>query len=1032
LKRLTLKELKKDVKVTAAPITCTDRKKVEVVQIDRDIKMRKEQEKAEKSKTNEINLIIDGIGDLLFVIDENRVITRVNKSTCEFFKKKPEELIGNHCYEAVHGTKAPWCNCPATKTFETKQTVTEEVNDPNVGIPLLVTTSPILDEQGEVKHVIHIAKDITKIKLAEMETHVAANLFDAISDTILLHDLEGNIVYFNEAANQTRGFTRDEFQTLNIKDLEYVDNPRFFEQQMKKLFDNGEATFEAANLRKDKTVMPVEIHSKVIEFDGKKLVLSVVRDITERKKLEKEKNSLLLDLGERVKELNSLYGISRIFEKSDTSLEIALQRTVELLPTAMRYPDITCARIAVANQEFSTKNFKETPWKLQADIKTLGKKVGFVKIIYLEERPTAAEGPFLKEERQLIDAIAERLGKIIERKDAEEKLKESQEKYETTFESSRDALMLFKEEGFFDCNTATLQLFGIDSVKEFSKYHPADLSPPKQPDGSPSMEAAIKHINKAFETGMDSFFWIHKRADGTTFPANVLLTRMTLKGRKILQATVRDITEQQKANDLLKKSEEKYRKFANSLPEIVFEVNDKGKFTFLNQKASELMGYTIDEMKQATFIQFLAAEDRQKAVLNMQRRIQGEKLSGNEYKLLKKDGSTFPAVIFSERIIQEDGKIGLSGVFVDISQIKEAEERQITLLNTANVLIQSVNVEGKFIYVNNEWKKVLGYTDQDLEKITLTNVIRKDHLTNCLSVFDQVMKGKSIYDVETVFVAKDGKEFVVSGNVCPVYKESKFVSTVGFFADITERKKTEEKLKENSERIAMMNEKLRVMGGLTRHDVRNKLFVITGNTFLLKKKHADQADIVNGLSKIEQAIRESVKIFDFAKIYEALGVEELSYVDVGKAADEATSQFPDLTFKVVNNCQGLTVFADSLLKQLFFNFIDNTRKYGKKTTTVRLYFEKLESGDLRLIYEDDGVGISQENKLKLFTEGFSTGGSTGFGLFLIKKMIEVYGWTIQENGTPDKGAKFTLTIPKLNKSQKENYQISTPKEANSQ
>ena len=76
-----------------------------------------------------------------------------------------------------------------------------------------------------------------------------------------------------------------------------------------------------------------------------------------------------------------------------------------------------------------------------------------------------------------------------------------------------------------------------------------------------------------------------------------------------------------------------------------------------------------------------------------------------------------------------------------------------------------------------------------------------------------------------------------------------------------------------------------------------------------------------------------------------------------------------------------------------------------------------------MIYEDDGVGISNENKSKLFNEGFSPTGSTGLGLFMIKKMMGIYGWQIQENGTPDEGAKFIITIPKLNKNGKENYQI---------
>jgi signal transduction histidine kinase len=117
------------------------------------------------------------------------------------------------------------------------------------------------------------------------------------------------------------------------------------------------------------------------------------------------------------------------------------------------------------------------------------------------------------------------------------------------------------------------------------------------------------------------------------------------------------------------------------------------------------------------------------------------------------------------------------------------------------------------------------------------------------------------------------------------------------------------------------------------------------------------------------------------------------------------------------------LLADSFLRQLFYNFIDNTRKYGKKTTATRIYFEKAESGELRLIYEDDGVGIPAENKVKLFTEGFSTGGSTGFGSFLSKKMMDVYGWTIQETGEAGKGAKFVITIPKVNQRGKENFQI---------
>jgi signal transduction histidine kinase len=210
---------------------------------------------------------------------------------------------------------------------------------------------------------------------------------------------------------------------------------------------------------------------------------------------------------------------------------------------------------------------------------------------------------------------------------------------------------------------------------------------------------------------------------------------------------------------------------------------------------------------------------------------------------------------------------------------------------------------------------------------------------------------------------------------------------------------------------------------LTRHDVRNKLSAVSGYAYLLKKKHADMADIVDGLSTIEQAVRDSMKIFDFAKMYEQLGSEDLILTNVGSKLKEATALFSCELPKIINGCHELIILADSFLRQLFYNFIDNTRKYGKKTSYIRVYYEKMSTGDLQLVYEDDGVGIPAENKSKLFSEGFSTGGSTGFGLFLIKKMMDVYGWTITEEGEQGKGANFIITIPKLNKNGKENYQI---------
>jgi signal transduction histidine kinase len=128
------------------------------------------------------------------------------------------------------------------------------------------------------------------------------------------------------------------------------------------------------------------------------------------------------NLAERVKELNCLYNISRLFENDSLSIEDILRGVVSLIPPAWQYPDITCARIKLRDKEFKTVNFRETYWKQAQNIIVNKQQYGVMEIFYLEGRPDNDEGPFLKEERNLLQVITERLGHFIEHKMAEENL----------------------------------------------------------------------------------------------------------------------------------------------------------------------------------------------------------------------------------------------------------------------------------------------------------------------------------------------------------------------------------------------------------------------------------------------------------------------------------------------------------------------------------------------------------------------------------------------------------------------------------
>ena len=133
---------------------------------------------------------------------------------------------------------------------------------------------------------------------------------------------------------------------------------------------------------------------------------------------------------------------------------------------------------------------------------------------------------------------------LVEIRRNRKKYREHEARFKSLFETSTDALMILSENRFIDCNLETLSLFGLSSKREFVNLHPGELSPPTQPDGVKSMIAANKKIAYAFKNGHNKFEWVHRKKCGNDFPAEVWLTSIMLEGKPMIQATVRDISEQ--------------------------------------------------------------------------------------------------------------------------------------------------------------------------------------------------------------------------------------------------------------------------------------------------------------------------------------------------------------------------------------------------------------------------------------------------------------------------------------------------------
>ncbi|MCX8150306.1 MAG: PAS domain S-box protein [Candidatus Bathyarchaeota archaeon] len=645
-------------------------------------------EKESKRQMQEIRSIIDGIGDLLIVMDSSRRVILVNKKTCDFFKKKPEELLGKYCYEIFHGTDKPWPSCHATTTFSEKTTITGEIVDSILGITFLVTTSPILNEKGELIKCIHIAKDITEQK--KNEAKIAA-LLECTSSILKTHE---------------------------------------FAQVARSIFNSCKNLIGAT-----------AGYVALLSADGK------------------ENEVLFLDSG-------------------------GYRCTVD------------------PNLPMPIRGFREKAYQTQ---------------------------------------------KVV---------------YENNF-----------------------------AIGKWTQFLPRG------------------HVN------LDNVMFVPLIGDGKTVG-------------------------------------------------LIGLANKQAGFT--DEDASIAMAF------------------------------------GNYAVIALNNSRTW-----------------------SILQNKEAQLRAIT--NSAIDGIIMIDDEGKIVFWNPAAEKIFGYTSNDVTGKNLHlllspafyPVFEKSFVKFRESGVGEVI-GKI---VELEGLRKDGSKVPIELSLSALKLDNKF-HVVGIIRDISERKRVEKELQEEHDKVKMINEKLRVVGNLTRHDVRNKLCTVTGNAYLIKNKHPDQKDIVDGLTRIEQAIKKIEDILDFSRMYEQLGVEKLSLIDVGQKIEEALTLFPQINkLKVINKCNGLRVLADSFLRQLFYNLIDNSIKHGGYVTKIRVYFERPNAETLNLIYEDNGKGITDVNRQKLFTEGFSTTGSSGYGLYLIKKMIEVYGWDIQEKGKEGEGAKIVITIPRINHKGQENFQL---------
>ena len=295
---------------------------------------------------------------------------------------------------------------------------------------------------------------------------------------------------------------------------------------------------------------------------------------------------------------------------------------------------------------------------------------------------------------------------------------------------------------------------------------------------------------------------------------------------EVLRARVAELERREdehiRTDKALDESRSRFQAMADLLPESIYETDDRGNITFINSTASEVFGYTLDDFKRGMSpLDIFVAEDRERAAVNLQKRLKGERGSSIEYTGVKKDGARFPVILHASPIWEGDRCVGSRGVIVDITEQKRAEinlrESEERFRNLAEFLpgvsIQGYGTDGIVFYWNKASEDVYGYTGREAIGRNLADLIIPSELRHLfiegLGIGGRTTKsGELMPPGELQLLHKDG-------HLVPVYSIHTAVCIEGgkplmfcIDVDLSERKRVEAELQDALSRFEAVVENM--------------------------------------------------------------------------------------------------------------------------------------------------------------------------------------------------------------------------------
>ncbi|HVZ57697.1 MAG TPA: PAS domain S-box protein [Chitinophagaceae bacterium] len=596
-------------------------------------------------------------------------------------------------------------------------------------------------------------------------------------------------------------------------------------------------------------------------------------------------------------------------------------------------------------------------------------------------------------------------------------IRKNEERYKALVENAPEALVVFdvEKKQFVSVSESALKLFKM-SREDMLRSGPIQLSPPYQPDGRPSGEAASEKIQEAIRGGKPVFEWMHQDAEGRSIPCEVWLVRLPDTSQVLIRGSIIDISARKESEAALRESEAKYRAFfETSMDGILLTIPD-GRVLAANPAACQILGMTEAEICQSGRFGLVDATDPNLPYLIRQRELLGR--AAGELTFIRKDGSRFTGELTTTTFTNAAGEKRSSIIFRDISEkkkfekeLREAESMFRSLAERSLVGIYILQ-EGRYAYVNPRFAEIFGYTPQDLmQNFRIDTIINPDDRELVAENIRARIEGEvdSIHyevsgihkDGSRLFLEIFGSRFQYAGKP----------AIIGTLLDITERKLAEQQIRDSLAEIRQLTEHLQDIREEERAHMAREIHDELGQYLTVLKMdvswlnnhlRAGSQETRRKLEGLTQLIDETVKTV--RRIASELRPSLLDDLGLVAAMDWHLHEFEARTgirteFRESGADLPLANPVKTGLFRIFQESLTNVARHaGASRVTVEL---QAGQGELTLRVQDDGKGFNPETIRRKKT----------LGLLGMKERCSMLRGSYELFSLPGQGTTITARIP---------------------